>query len=113
VFASIGPVQVPRALWAGLFAKTQAREYIGPVMNWRRLLFRLWLIASGIWMCDWTLRIWRSCTTDLAEVWCRTDYSEWYYPFSKFTTLTCAVIAVWGNGAATGDICVGRRGLLG
>jgi hypothetical protein len=40
--------------------------------------------------------IWRSCTTDLGEVWCRTDYSEWYYPFSKFTPLTYAVIAVWG-----------------
>jgi hypothetical protein len=65
-------------------------------MNWRRLLFRLWLIASGIWMCAWALHIWQSCTTDVVEVWCRTDYSEWYSPFSEFTPLTYAVIAVWG-----------------
>jgi hypothetical protein len=72
------------------------RGRIGPGMNWRRLLFRLWLIASGIWMCAWTLHIWQSCTTDLGEVWCRTDYNEWYSAFSKFTPLTYAVIAVWG-----------------
>jgi hypothetical protein len=54
-FASIGPVQVPRALWRAFAEKLAGR--MG-----RDELARL--IASGIWMCAWTLHIWQSCTTD-------------------------------------------------
>ena len=47
------------------------------------------------------------------EVWCRTDYSEWYSAFSKFTPLTYAEIAVWGMVPPLAILAWGRRGLLG
>jgi|ERR1700722_10217448 hypothetical protein len=74
-------------LWDGIVA-----AHASTCMNWRRTLFRLWLVASGFWMCICAHYIWRTCETFGQELWCRTDYSS---ALGKFTAWTFLEMAAW------------------
>jgi len=52
-------------LWDGIVAAHQSTD-----MNGQRFLFRLWLIASGLWMCAWTYYLWRTCERFGQDLWC-------------------------------------------
>jgi hypothetical protein len=51
-------------LWDGIVAAHQSTD-----MNGQRFLFRLWLIASGLWMCAWTYYLWRTCERFGQDLW--------------------------------------------
>ena len=76
-------------LWGGIVA-----PHGFTCMNWQHALFRLWLVASGFWMCIWAHYIWGTCETFGQELWCRTDYTS---VLSKFTTWTFLELVAWGS----------------
>src|SRR5277367_3591605 len=86
-------------MWDGIVA-----AHGSTCMSWRRVLFRLWLVASGVWMCVCAHYIWRTCEAFGQELWCRTDYSS---ALSKFTTWTSRDGRM-GIGTAPHVLSVGR-----
>jgi hypothetical protein len=72
----------------GILAAHQSTD-----MNGQRFLFRLWLIASGLWICAWAFYLWRTCARFGQDRWCRTDYSS---RLSELSTGSFLEMVAWG-----------------
>lgn len=64
-------------------------------MNVRRGLFRLWIVASVVWVAIWFTFIWATCTTHAngQVTFCSTDFSGWQSEWGGFTFWDYARIA--------------------
>jgi hypothetical protein len=76
-------------LWDGIVASASSTD-----MNEQRILFRLWLIASGVWMCALAHYLWRTCERFGQDLWCRTDYSS---RLSELAIRTFLEMVAWGS----------------
>jgi hypothetical protein len=65
-------------LWDGIVAAHQSTD-----MNGQRFLFRLWLIASDLWMCAWAYYLWRTCERFGQDLWCRTGLGQALRPLAR------------------------------
>jgi hypothetical protein len=68
-------------------------------MNWRRGLFRLWIIGSVLWATGYVVYFWRSCGyNQIGELWCPTGYEDWIGHLSYFGLLDYGRHAAWAVG---------------
>jgi hypothetical protein len=87
-----------------------------PIMNLKRGLFRVWLVASGVWVAGWLIYIWATC--DLKHVpgdeppnqyvtVCYTNFSGWMTQVSYFTIWDYGSIALSALAVPVGAFILG------
>jgi hypothetical protein len=88
-------------------------------MNLRRGLFRIWVVASLIWLIGWHWYVWATCETkhipfsSQGEPWkeyvkfCYTGFGEWMTQVQNFTFWDYASIAATGVGVPIAAFVIG------
>jgi hypothetical protein len=94
-------------------------------MNWPRGLFRVWTIASVLWVVGYAMYFWHSCSFNdqMGEYWCWTGESDWigslrYFGWKEYLYNAAWIVGVpimtlflgWVAYASVNWIVLGFRG---
>lgn len=79
-------------------------------MNWPRGLFRLWAIASVLWVVGYIAYFWHSCLpeTGTGDYWCFTgEFDDWTEPLRYFGWRQYSYNAGWTFGVPIAGLLIG------